>query len=64
MLLGMIHRTVIRVMIHLQHQVMIHLQVILRRRQILVVASILGMYHHELYMNKTERRVAVESGYQ
>jgi hypothetical protein len=29
-----------------------------------IAASTLGMYHHELYLNRTERRVAAESGYQ
>jgi len=29
-----------------------------------VAACTLGMYHHELYMNKSEHRVPAESGYQ
>jgi len=35
-----------------------------RRRQMVVAACTLGMYHHELYMNKSEHRVPAESGYQ
>ena len=35
-----------------------------RRRQMAIVASIVGMYHHEFHMNKAERRVPLESGYQ
>jgi hypothetical protein len=34
-----------------------------RRRQMDIVASIVGMYHHEFHMNKAERRVPLESGY-
>jgi hypothetical protein len=34
-----------------------------RRRQMVIVASIVGMYHHEFYMNKIEYRVPPKTGY-
>jgi len=35
-----------------------------RRGQMVVAAYTLGMYHHELHMNRSECRVSAESGYQ